>query len=144
MVITDKTPKEYIDSLEKESKEVISKLHKLILKVSPKGTKPVMWEGVFWGGSEQSIIGYGVMSYTKSDNKVSEWFAIGLTKQKNYITVFINAVEDKQYVADKYKDLLGKVKVGKSSISFNKLKNVNLNGLEIMIKKAFEITNRVN
>jgi hypothetical protein len=72
-----------------------------------------MWEGVFWGGSEQRIIGYGNFSYQRSDKKQVEWFLVGLTRQKNYFSVYVNAVEGKHYLAELYGSRLGKVKTEK-------------------------------
>ena len=99
-----------------------------------------MWEGVFWGGSEQRIIGYGNFSYQRSDKKQVEWFLVGLTRQKNYFSVYVNAVEGKHYLAELYGSRLGKVKTGKSSISFRNLSDVNLDMLREMIEHAGKIT----
>ena len=116
-------PEEYINSQEQDIKTVLDKLHTLIKTALP-GQDICMWEGVFWGGSEQRIIGYGNFSYTRSDKKQVKWFLIGLTRQKNYFSVYINAVEGRKYLAEIYKSQLGKVKTGKSSISFNELEDV--------------------
>jgi hypothetical protein len=135
---TSTTITEYIDSLPAERQADIRKLDELITAAIPAAPK-VMWEGVFWGGSEQKIIGYGNFSYKKSDKQQADWFIAGLALQKNYISIFLNAVEDKQYLAEKYKAELGKVKVGKSSISFNKLEDVNIDKLLEMIKKGYDL-----
>ncbi len=132
-------PEEYIESQEQEIKTVLQELHTLIKTALP-GEDTCMWEGVFWGGSEQRIIGYGNFSYTRSDKKRVEWFLIGLTRQKNYFSVYVNAVEGRKYLAEIYKSQLGKVKTGKSSISFNKLEDVNLDTLREMIEHAGRLT----
>ena len=95
-----------------------------------------MWEGVFWGGSEQQIIGYGNYSYQRSDKTQVEWFIVGLTRQKNYFSVYVNAVEGKTYLAELYGPQLGKVKIGKSSISFRNRADINLDVLREMIEHA--------
>lgn len=133
------TPQKYIDSLTPEQKEVIQFLHDKIAAMFPQFT-PYMYETVFWGGSEQHIICYGKMTYKNSAGKEAEWFQIGLTQQKNYVSVYLTAVEDRQYVAEKYKDTLGKVSVGKSCIRFRKLENVNLDALFVLMKKAVALT----
>ena len=132
-------PEEYINSQEQDIKTVLQELHTLIKTALP-GQDICMWEGVFWGGSEQRIIGYGNFSYTRSDKKQVEWFLIGLTRQKNYFSIYVNAVEDRKYLAEIYKSQLGKVKTGKSSISFNKLEDVNLDTLREMIEHAGRLT----
>ena len=136
-------PKEYINSQEQDIKTVLQELHTLIKTALP-GQDTYMWEGVFWGGSEQKIIGYGNFSYTRSDKKQVEWFLIGLTRQKNYFSVYVNAVEGRKYLAEIYKSQLGKVKTGKSSISFDKLEDVNLDTLREMIEHAGRLTSEKN
>ena len=132
-------PEEYINSQNTEIKTVLEELHTLIMTALP-GQDTCMWEGVFWGGGEQSIIGYGNFSYQRSDKKQVEWFLVGLTRQKNYFSVYVNAVESRKYLAEIYKPQLGKVKTGKSSISFTKLEDVNLDALREMIEHAGRLT----
>lgn len=136
-------PEEYINSQEQDIKTVLQELHTLIKTALPE-QDTCMWEGVFWGGSEQRIIGYGNFSYTRSDKKQVEWFHVGLTRQKNYFSVYVNAVEGRKYLAEIYKSQLGKVKTGKSSISFNKLEDVNLDTLREMIEHAGRLTSEKN
>lgn len=136
----DTPPEDYIASQEPEISTVLDKLHTLIKTALP-DQDCCMWEGVFWGGSEQRIIGYGNFSYQRSDKKQVEWFLIGLAKQKNYFSVYVNAVEERKYLAEIYSSQLGKVKTGKSSISFRKIEDVNLDVLREMIEHADRITN---
>ena len=56
---------------------------------------------------------------------------ISLASQKNYISLYVCSVVDGQYLAEKYKDQLGKVSVGKSCIRFKQLEDLNLD----MVKK---------
>lgn len=135
----DTSPDDYIVSQEPEISTVLDALHKLITKALP-DTDCCLWEGVFWGGTEQRIIGYGNFSYVRSDKKKVEWFLIGLTRQKNYFSVYVNAVEGKKYLAEIYDSRLGKVKTGKSSISFRNLADVDLDVLTEMIEHAARIT----
>ena len=132
-------PEDFIASQEQETQEVLQKLHTLIRKALP-DQEYCLWEGVFWGGSEQQIIGYGSFSYVRSDKKKVEWFLVGLARQKNYYSVYVNAVEGKKYLAEIYAAKLGKVKVGKSNVSFRKLEDVNLDVLDEMITHAGRIT----
>ena len=135
----ESSPDDYIANQEQGVREVLDELHTLIKKALP-GRDFCMWEGVFWGGSEQRIIGYGNYTYLRSDKKQIEWFLVGLTRQKNYFSVYVNAVEDKVYLAEIYGPRLGKVKTGKSSISFRNLSDVNLDVLSEMIEHAGRIT----
>ena len=132
-------PEDYIASQEPEIQSVLNKLHILIKTALPEQAC-CMWKGVFWGGSEQNIIGFGNFSYVRSDKKKVEWFLIGLTRQKNYFSVYVNAVEGKQYLAEIYNSRLGKVKIGKSNVSFRNLDDVNLDVLREMIEHANRLT----
>ena len=133
------SPEDHIASQEPEIITVLDELHTLVKTALP-DRDCCMWEGVFWGGSEQQIIGYGNFSYQRSDKKQVEWFLVGLSKQKNYFSVYVNAVEGRSYLAEIYKPRLGKVKTGKSSISFRNIEDVNLDVLSEMIEHAGRIT----
>ena len=135
----ESSPDDYIASQDPDIRTTLEELHTLIKTALP-DRDSCMWEGVFWGGSEQQIIGYGNYSYQRSDKKQVEWFTVGLARQKNYFSLYVNAVEGKKYLAEIYRSRLGKVKTGKSSISFRNLSDVNLDVLTEMIKHAGKIT----
>jgi hypothetical protein len=50
--------------------------------------------------------------------------------------VYVCAVVDGKYIAETYKDDLGKVKVGKSCINFKKLSDLNFDTLKKVLKAA--------
>jgi hypothetical protein len=133
------SPDDYIASQTPEVRTVLEELHALIKEALP-NQDCCLWEGVFWGGSEQRIIGYGDYSYLRSDKTQVEWFIVGLARQKNYFSVYVNAVEGKKYLAEIYRPRLGKVKTGKSNISFRNLADVNLDVLTEMLEHAGKIT----
>jgi len=132
---TKKDISAYIDSLPDELHQSIKHLDKIISEIMV-GHSRVLWEGTLWGGTKQEIIGYGDYTINLSRGKKSEWFMVGLAIQKNYISIYVNAVEDGQYVAEKYRSELGKVKVGKSSISFKRLADLNMDTLQKVISIA--------
>ena len=134
----ESSPNDYIASQAPDIRAVLEELHTLIRAALP-DRDCCMWEGVFWGGSEQQIIGYGNYSYTRTDKTEVEWFVVGLTRQKNYFSVYVNAVEGKSYLAELYGPRLGKVKTGKSSISFRNRGDINLDVLREMIEHAGRI-----
>ena len=135
----ESSPDDYIASQDPNIRTTLEELHTLIKTALPR-RDCCMWEGVFWGGSKQQIIGYGNYSYQRSDKKQVEWFTVGLARQKNYFSVYVNAVEGKKYLAEIYRPRLGKVKTGKSSISFRNLADVNLDVLSEMIEHAGKLT----
>jgi len=131
------TPDEYIKSLSDDIRPEFAKLDREISRIM-KGETRVLWTGIFWGGSEQNIIGYGDLTYERKGKKI-EWFKIGLALQKNYISLYVNAVENNRYLSQTYADQLGKVKVGASSISFKRLEDVDTPKLFEMLNKAKKI-----
>ena len=135
---TTKIP-DFIKSLKEEERAGIQTLHEMISNAIPKAL-PVMWEGIFWGGTEQKIIGYGNMSYTNSKKQEIPWFVVGLAQQKNYTTVYISVFDIKKYLGEDYKTTLGKAKIGRSNITFKNISDINLEKLEEVVKHGFEAT----
>ena len=71
------SPDEHIASLPDDVRADISRLDAEISRVM-KGQERVLWEGKFWGGSDQRIIGYGAYRYTGRSGASGEWFVVGL------------------------------------------------------------------
>jgi hypothetical protein len=132
---TDRDPSAYLDTLPEEVRASMQSLDQLLSGIMV-GQSRVLWEGVFWGGTNQVIIGYGDISTTQSRGRTVDWFMVGLALQKQYISIYVNAVEDRQYVVEKYRDQLGKAKVGKASISFKRLDDIDLAGLTRVVAIA--------
>ena len=70
---TDRDPDELISSLPDGVREDMAELDAEITEIMA-GQERVLWEGVFWGGSEQQIIGYGAQVYVDSSHKEIDWF----------------------------------------------------------------------
>lgn len=137
MEVTDRSVKDYLESIEEPARKDMFILFEAISEHMP-DIKPKLWEGIFWGGSKQTIIGFGDLTYTRSDKKQVEWFVVGLTLQKNYISVYISATEDGQYIVKKHGNQLGKAKIGSSSISFKKAADIKINELMKLVDKAYQ------
>ena len=132
---TTTKPADLIESMSDDFRHAVGRLHAAISGAMA-GHPAIVWTGKFWGGSYQNIIGYGDYSYKRSGSKNVEWFIVGLAAQKNYISVYVNAVEDGQYLTETYADRLGKAKVGKSSISFRSIDDIDLDVLLDLVKAA--------
>jgi hypothetical protein len=105
------------------------------------GTDRVLWKGVFWGGTEQKIIGYGDWTYQRPGKPEVRWFMVGLSQQKNYISVYVNAAEDGQYAVKKHADTFASgtganPKVGSSVVSFKRLSDLDLAALLRVVRIA--------
>jgi hypothetical protein len=121
-----KSVEEYLDAVPKERKELVLFLHDFIQKAAPK-LKPHF---------AYNMLGYGSFKYKNYKKEIIDWPVVSLASQKNYISVYVCALENGEYLAEKYKEKLGKVSVGKSCIRFKKLEDVNLSALKEVIQKA--------
>jgi hypothetical protein len=126
---TEVDPDVFIESLPEPLRTDLATVDKVLGKVM-KGHSRVLWGGTFWGGSEQSIIGYGDYTYQRSDKKTVDWFILGLAPQMNYNSIYINAADDEGYIIQRYADRLGKVKVRSAAVTFKSADDLDLAVLE--------------
>ena len=124
--IKAKTVNEYLASVPKERAQTVRFLHAFIQKAAPKLKSHLAY----------NMLGYGSFKYVNYKKQVVDWPTVALANQKQYISVYICALDGKQYLAEKYKKELGKVRVGKSCIRFIKLEDVNLPVLKKVIQAA--------
>jgi uncharacterized protein YdhG (YjbR/CyaY superfamily) len=120
------TVKEYLENVPPERKEMIVFLHDFIQKAAPSLKSHFAY----------NMLGYGSFKYNNYKKELIDWPVVSLANQKNYVSVYVCAVENGEYIAEKNKDRLGKVSVGKSCIRFNKLDKVNLDVLKEVIQAA--------
>jgi hypothetical protein len=125
-------PDVFIASLPDDVREDVAALDAEI-GAAMAGQERVLWEGVMWGGTEQRIIGYGSLRSVNRSGVEVDWFLVGLARQKDHLSVYVNAVEDGAYVVGRYADRLGKVKVGSAVISFRRLSDLELPVLREML-----------
>ncbi|WP_454196949.1 hypothetical protein [Nocardia sp. Marseille-Q1738] len=65
------------------------------------------FEPVLITGMGAPMLGYGMMPYrTKSMKETGEWPVVALAARKNYVSLYISALEAGQYVAERYADQL--------------------------------------
>lgn len=117
---------EYLDHLPADRREIIESLDGFIKKTAP-SLKPHF---------AYNMLGYGSFPYKNSKGETVGWPTIALASQKNYISLYVCAVQDGKYVAEKHQNQLGRVNVGKSCIRFKKLADLDLDGLRKVIKIA--------
>ena len=116
----------YLASVPKERKEDILSLHKFIQKAVPR-CKPYF---------AYNMLGYGSFPYLNNKKGKLEWPVIALANQKNYISLYVCAVDKGQYIAEKHKKQLGNISVGKSCIRIKKLEDTNLPVLKKVLQLA--------
>ncbi len=117
---------QYFAQLPEDRRKILEQLDKLIRQNAP-NLKPVF---------SYNMPGYGAFKYTNYKKEVIDWPTIAIASQKNYVSLYICAVEDNEYIAEKFKADLGKVSVGKSCIRFKKLEDLNMDTVVKVIKRA--------
>jgi hypothetical protein len=129
---------EHIASLPDGVREDVAALDAEIASVMA-GLERVLWEGVFWGGTTQHIIGYGSYRYKGRSGAEGEWFIVGLAAQKNYLSLYVNAADDGQALAKVYAPRLGKVKAGSANLQFKRAADIDIDVLREMVARAREL-----
>ncbi len=120
------TIQEYLDAVPDDRKELIEHLHDFIKKSVP-NLRPHF---------ANNMLGYGSFDYLDYKKRQIKWPIIALANQKNYVSVYVCALDDGEYIAEKHADKLGKVSVGKSCIRFKKLEDINLPELKKVLQLA--------
>lgn len=116
----------YLAQVPEDRKELITFLHQFIQQTVPE-LKPHF---------ANNMLGYGSFPYTNYKKEEIEWPVVALANQKSYVSLYVCAIDAGEYVAEKYKDKLGKVNVGKSCIRFKKKEDINLEVLKDVLQFA--------
>lgn len=120
------TREDYISALTADRKQIILTLDRLIQKTVPSLKPNFLY----------NMLGYGEFDYINYKKENIKWPVIALASQKNYISLYVCAVVDGQYLAEKYKADLGKVSVGKSCIRFKRLEDLNIDVVKKLLVEA--------
>jgi hypothetical protein len=120
------TPAEYIARLDEARKTDIAALDALIRKVAPK-LKPFIHSG---------MLAYGPWHYKYASGREGDWFRMGVASNKNYISLYVSACNDKGYVAERYKKALPKASIGRSCVRFKRLSDLDPAALKNMIREG--------
>jgi Domain of unknown function (DU1801) len=125
----DPAVEKYIEALPDDRRDAVRTVHQRVHAEVP-GLEVRMWN---------NFIGYGTYRYRLSNGKENEWFVIGLTNQKRYVSLYICAADDDGYLAEQNAERLGKVNVGKSCVRFTKLENLDLDVAAELCRRAVQL-----
>ena len=95
------------------------------------GEEPCMWGN--------SIVGFGDYHYKYKSGREGDWFLIGFSPRKQYLTLYIMAG------FDHYEDLLtklGKYKTGKSCLYLKRLSDVNSEILKTLASESVKFVKK--
>ncbi|MGH9720619.1 MAG: DUF1801 domain-containing protein [Bryobacteraceae bacterium] len=127
-----RTPAEYFTLIDEPRRSDIKAVHALITKAVPK-LKPSIQAG---------MIGYGTYHYKYASGRECDWPIVALASNKSYISVYVCASENGEYIAEKYKHELPKASIGKSCIRFKKLSDIDVKTLERIVKTGVRIMSK--
>ena len=103
------------------------------------GLTRTLWRGTMWGGTEQAIVGYGLIVQPRPRGADVEWFLVGLAEQKRHLSVYVNAADDEGYLVQRHADRLGSVKVGAAALTFTAIDRLDLDEFQAMLRRAHEL-----
>lgn len=135
MKATDENVDEFLASIEGDAGESMRLIDARIRSALP-GLSRVLWRGIFWGGTEQAIIGYGDLVQSRPRGHDVEWFLIGLAQQKKHISLYVNAADADGYLGVQHAAALGPVTVGAASIGFRNSSDLDLDELDRLLVRA--------
>jgi hypothetical protein len=136
---TDTPIPEFLASLPDGVREDMTALDAELARVF-EGHDRVLWEGPMWGGTEQRIVGYGRFVQRSRSGDEVDWFIVGLAAQKAHLSLYVNAVEDGQYLVKRWADRLGRVKAGSANVTFKRLADVDLAEVVALAERARDLT----
>lgn len=129
---------DYIAGQPAAKRHELEELHRRIVRIAPDGK---LWflDGRNDAGKVVSNpnIGYGRQTMRYADGGAREFYRIGLSANTTGISVYIMGIEDKKYLAETYRDRLGKASVTGYCIRFRTTRDIDLDVLEDVIRFGF-------
>ena len=119
----------YIASLPDGRREIVERIHEVVTEAVPE-LEVRMWK---------SFIGYGTYHYVYASGREGDWFPIGLTNNKGYVSLYLCAGDEQGYLAEANADRLGKVGVGKSCIRVKRLEDIDLGVVAELSRRAADL-----
>ena len=118
------THAEYIAQVDDKRRPDIQRLHDLVREVAPE-LEPTM---------EFGMLGYGKLHYRYATGREGDWMKIGIANNKQYISLYCCAADERGYVAERYRDRLPKANIGKSCVRFKRLSDLDETVLRELIR----------
>jgi hypothetical protein len=135
---SETSPDDFLASLPDETRADMVAVDEALASAF-EGEERVLWEGPFWGGTQQRIIGYGSYHYRGRSGAEGDWFVVGLAAQKKYFSLYVNAADDGTYLSERYADRLGTVKAAKANVQFKRAADLDLDVVREMAARAREL-----
>ncbi len=121
------TPEKYIAAAPEPKRSELAQLDALIRRAAP-AFEPFM--------ASANIIGYGRYHYRYESGREGSSCRIGLSAGQAGISVYVTCADENGWLAEQWKDRLGKANVGKSCIRFRRLSDIDLDALTKVLSIA--------
>ncbi|GAA5011345.1 DUF1801 domain-containing protein [Actinopolymorpha pittospori] len=122
----DSAVADYIAGLPDGRREIVRAVHERI-RVEVPELEVRMWT---------RFIGYGHYHYRYASGREGDWFPVGLTNNKQYVSLYICAADQEGYLAEANAERLGRVSVGKSCIRFRRLDDLDIDVAGELVRRA--------
>ena len=123
------THEEYIQRLAEPRRSDVRALHELIRRAAPQ-LEPTM---------EFGMLGYGRYHYRYPSGREGDWVLVAVASNKNYVSLYVTAeAPGGGYLAESYREQLPTASIGKSCVRFKRLRDVDQEALERLLRAAVE------
>ena len=86
--------------------------------------------------------GYGPYHSVYESGRAGDSYRVALASNKTGFSIYVQAMDDKGYLAKQAKDRLGRASIGKACIRFKKPEDLDLKALADVLKRAEKIPMR--
>ena len=121
-----KTHEEYIAEVGDKRRPDIQRLHDLVRETAPE-LEPTM---------EFGMLGYGKFHYKYKTGREGDWMKVGIANNKQYISLYCCAADERGYVAERYRERLPKANIGKSCVRFKRLSDLDEEVLKDLLRET--------
>ena len=120
------TPEEFLDQLPEPRRSEAAQLDAVIRAAVPELARIV----------QGAMLGYGPYRYRYPSGREGDTCVISLASQKRYISLYVNAVADGQYLPERYADRFPKASIGRSCIRIRRAADLDPDDLTELLRKA--------
>ena len=120
------TPEEFLDQLPEPRRSEVAQLDAVIRAAVPELVRVV----------QGAMLGYGPYRYRYPSGREGDTCVISLASQKRYISLYVNAVADGQYLPERYADRFPKASIGRSCIRIRHAADLEPDDLTELLRKA--------
>ena len=121
-----KSHEEYIAEVGDKRRPDIQRLHDLVREAAPE-LEPTM---------EFGMLGYGKFHYKYKTGREGDWMKVGIANNKQYISLYCCAADERGYVAERYRERLPKANIGKSCVRFKRLSDLDEEVLKELVRET--------